>query len=65
MLDVVGFTIKEAIKILQEHKKSYTISQTYPIKVANIMEEPLFVVKQTIKGDEYLLLTVAKMRKEV
>lgn len=64
MLDVVGFTIKEAIKILQ-HKKSYIISQTYPIKVANIMEEPLFVVKQTIKGDEYLLLTVAKMRKEV
>ena len=34
MLDVVGFTIKEAIKILQEHKKSYIISHPYPTKGA-------------------------------
>ena len=66
MLDLVGLKINYAIKILDENKKTYRISKTYPPKKINIDEENLFVVKQIVQNDDsYLLIVAAKMRKEV
>ena len=45
MLDLVGLKINYAIKILDENKKTYRISKTYPPKKINIDEENLFVVR--------------------
>lgn len=66
MLDLVGLKINYAIKKLDDNKKTYIISKTYPPKKINIDEDNLFVVKQIVQNDDsYLLIVAAKMRKEV
>lgn len=66
MLDLVGLKINYAIKKLDDNKKNYIISKTYPPKKINIDEDNLFVVKQIVQNDDsYLLIVAAKMRKEV